>query len=245
MRPVGSRDLALQLGIPPDVVGVDHHSHRRGVEALGQVERLRQRDHHRALGDHHRVKRLDAQADTVLGGVGEERLDALQHLAPRRLQVAVRRRTAHQHQHVGAQLRRLLDGDAVVLRALGLCGAAVGREEAAATEAGHAQAALADARRGIRHELVPPGPEPADLSSRAGLNGRLETQVVGGDLVEAEPGRVEPHGSTPPTASRRRMRSEANGGSASRPAASASRKTSARCTSVRAPSSPATIRKWL
>ncbi len=143
-------DLALQLGVPPDVVGVDHHAHPLGLEALGQVERLRQRHHHRALGDHHRVQRLDAQPYAVLGGVGEERLDALEHLAPRRLQVAVGRRPADQHQHVRAQLGRLLHRRAIVGVALAPAGGVGGREEAAAAEARHAQAGRADALRRVR-----------------------------------------------------------------------------------------------
>ncbi len=70
--PRGALDLELELGVPPDVVGIDHHPDLRGIEALGQIERLRQRDHHRALGDHHRVQRLDPQPHAVLDGVGKQ-----------------------------------------------------------------------------------------------------------------------------------------------------------------------------
>ena len=240
---LGALDQGVEMGVPPDVVGVDHHAHVGGIEALGQLQRLREGHHHGALGDHHRVQGLDAQPHAALDGVRGERLDPLEHLPACGRQVAVGGRPAHQHEHRRAELRGLVHGGAVVRVALAAARGVRGGEEAAAAEARHPEARTPDQLGGTGRELVPPGREPADAGLGAGLDDLLEREVVGGDLVEREARGVDAHGRIPASASRRPMRSTASAGSRSRPAASARRTRSARCTSVRALSAPATIRK--
>ena len=174
---------------------------------------------------------------------GVERLDSVEHLPASGRQVAVRGRAAHQHEHLGAQLGGLVHGGAVVGVALAATRRIGRREEAAAAQARHPEARVANQLCRARHELVSPGREPADPRRGARLHGLRELQVVGGDLVEGEtPGR---RGSRPDPGHGEQLphrAAAANAGSASSPAPSARRKSSARWVSVRALSSPPTMR---
>jgi hypothetical protein len=60
----GSRDLPCEVGIPPDVVGVDCDADSV-AQGVAQVQRLRERIYTSAVGRIHRVQRLDGQRHVV------------------------------------------------------------------------------------------------------------------------------------------------------------------------------------
>jgi hypothetical protein len=248
-----ARDLLLEPWIPEDVVDVDDHAEVLGLEALHEVVGLGQRHDRRALPDHHRVQRLDPEPHPVLGGDRQQPLDAAGDVLARPGQVAVDRRAADEHDHVGAQRRRLLDCPAVVVVGAAPPGRVGRREEAAAAQARDAQAGVGDHCGAALHaglgDLVAPRRDRADAVLDAGLDDLGQRPALGRDLVEAQPLGRRPavgrraHATIPASASTGRIRATASSGSRSSPAASARTSSSDRWMTERALSSPPTMRK--
>src|SRR5260370_12024981 len=112
------RDLWIEVGIPPNVIGVDDGAHLLGREPLGEVQRLGQRHDHRPIAGEHRVQRVDPETDAALASVrGDFRNPVSDHGASA-INVAVWRGPANQDQYLGPQLGRFVHSAAVVVDSL-------------------------------------------------------------------------------------------------------------------------------
>ena len=223
-------ELVLEPRVPEHVVGVDHDAGVRAVEGAGERERLAERDDRRALADHHRMQRLDPQPHAVVGGEGEQPLDAGGDRGAGGAEVLAVRRAAHEHEDRRPELCRLLDRAAVVVIGVGR------REEAAAAQARDPQAGILQRAWRIRRELVTPRGDPPDAGRRTPFGGLRQAPVVDGDQVEAEAAGVD-------HASSCRMRASASSGSRRSPARPARTNTSDRCSVERARSRPPSMEK--
>jgi hypothetical protein len=97
----------------------------------------------RTVGGEHRVQRFNAQSDAVLHRVRQDGSDPFFDHHPRRADVAIGRRTAHQHQNIGVQRRSFFDGAPVVVDAGGAFSACGSGEPTAAAETGAVQSGIA------------------------------------------------------------------------------------------------------
>src|SRR3989440_4732122 len=253
--PGGPGELLVEVGVPPDVIDVSHDADGRGVEPLRQAAPLGERRDGRALGRERGMHRLDPEPHAALGRVRGELGDAVRAQAARRRDVPAGRRPASQDEALRPQRRRFVHRPPIVLDPRLPLRGARRRKHPSATHARHAQPGIAhQAHRAIEscfRELVPPHGDVGHAVAGAGVDGLRETRPLGGDLVEAEPGdRWGPRGQTsrrrhspPAMASTGRIRSAARSGSSSSPAQSASRNSSARCSTERPVSAAPIIRK--
>jgi len=224
------------------------------AERLAKLVRLRERVDAGAVGRVHGVERLDRERHTRSTGVGQELGQALAHDLARVRDVARGRREAagDDDQAGGGNGGGLVDGAAIVLERLGEPAAALAREHPAAAKAADGEAVPSYEPRRLRHahrlKLVAPHGKGRDARARDALDRLLEVPRAHGRRVDREEavvlGEVARHGSMPRVLSTAAMRSRASSGSASRPAASARRKSSARWRIERALSCPPTITKW-
>ena len=141
----GARDLALKIGVPPDVIGVD-----RDADAVAQfvaeVVRLRERVHAGAVGGVHGMQRLDRERHARLPRVRQKRVQCLAHLAARAVKIARAFRQAADHEHEALRADRggFVDGAAVVVDRGAAGGFIGGRKHAAAAEPGDGHVMRAD-----------------------------------------------------------------------------------------------------
>ena len=129
----GAINLHLDVRVPEHVVGVDDDTDPT-VEHTGEVDRLAQRDDHRSLTDHHRMKRLDPQRHAVLHRVGKNGFDAFFDHSTRSREITIRSGPAHHHEHGRSELGRLFDRSTVVVDACRTLSCSRSREEAAAAQ---------------------------------------------------------------------------------------------------------------
>src|SRR5271156_1908970 len=92
----GATQLDIQPGIPPDMEHIDHDSNRVRIELAGQIQRLCQRHDYATVGGEHRMQRLDPEPDSALSSMWNNGRDSFGHHFARAVDIAVRRRTAHQ-----------------------------------------------------------------------------------------------------------------------------------------------------
>ncbi len=79
MLRAGARDLPLQVGIPPDVIGVDGDAGAL-AQLVAEVVGVRERVHAGAVGGEHRMQWLDRERHARLPRVGQECGERIAHL---------------------------------------------------------------------------------------------------------------------------------------------------------------------
>ena len=136
------------------------------------------------------MHRLDPETHAALPGVGDELGDAVGNHATRGGDIPVGRRAAHEHEHAGPELRRLVDGAAILLdprRALFSGGRG---EHPPAAHARDAHSRIPQQAGRCLHadlgELVTPYRDVRHAVPGTGLHDLLERRPLGGDLIEAE-----------------------------------------------------------
>ena len=249
----GARDLREQVGVPPDVIGVDGDA-GAVAQLVAEVERLRKRVHAGAVGGIHRMQRLDRERHAGGARARQKRAKSVAHHGARAADVAraVRQSAADEHETFGAQGRGLVDGALVVVDGA-LAPRRIGRREhAAAAEVGDAEAVVAHDAGSFREpdlcHLVAPGRNRGDAELCASLDRLSQVELLAhGREVDGQS--VKSHRrsrayATPATANTWLMRLAASSGSRSTRALSASRNSSARCTTERALCWPPTMAKW-
>jgi hypothetical protein len=253
-------DLGHQFEIPPDVIDVDgntEHPAARRIDAVAHIERVPHRVHTGALGGGHRMQRLDRQRHSGRAGIFEKLRDAVFDLRVRGGDILARRAAGtgilreaprDQHETRCAQRLRFIHRAAVVVARLDPVDR-VGREHAAAAISGKRKPGVADCLGGAldpgRRNLIAPGVDRANAVPRAGLDDVEQCALLAhGRSVQRHPAMVAAqvaHQASIPRAARTvRIRATARSGSRRRPALSARRKISARCTVERALSWPPT-----
>jgi hypothetical protein len=261
--PAGARDLGHQLRVPPDVIDVERDADRTsaaGIERVAEVERVLRGVHAGAVGGIGRMQRLDRERQSCLLRIVQHLGDAVMHLIARCGDVLghraagpriLRQAADDEHDAGGTERDGLVNGAAVVVA----CRAAmrvIGREHAAAAIARQIEPRVLHRAHGTVEtdgsDLVAPGIDGADAEPRAGLDdGEKIALLADGCRVQRQPavisGKIAHQASMPRLARIVAIRRVAASGSASSPAWSASRNSSARCRVERALSCPPTIVK--
>ena len=149
MRFAGARDLAREIGIPPDVIGVDGDADAV-AELVAEIVRLRERVHAGAVGGIHGMQRLDRQRHARLPRVGQERANASRTCdrAPARSRESLRQPSHHEDEALRADRGRLVNRAPIVVERGAPPGLVGGRKHAAAAQAGDGHAMRPDELRG-------------------------------------------------------------------------------------------------
>src|SRR5579884_71134 len=241
-HPPRARDLRFEIGVPPDVVGVDRYAHAV-AQRFRKVDRLRERVHAGPIRGIHRMQRLDGKRYLACARMRKDRGQSLGHPLARLGQIArtCGQPAADEYQAFGAERGRLVDCAPI------LVGGVRRRKHAAAAVAAHAQTVVPDhAHRRVESELghlIAPWVDRRDSVACAGLR-RLPQVPLLPYGREIDRQLADAHHVIPCKASSLLMRVAASSGSCSTRALSARRNSSARCRIERALSCPPTMMKW-
>ena len=211
---------------------------------------MREGVHAGAVGGEHRMQRLDRERHVCLPRMGQERGERVAHLPSRVADVAraLRQPADHEDEALRADGGGFVDRAAVVVERRAPPGVIGGGKHAAAAKAGDGHPVRADefcrALEAAGLHDVAPGRDRGNAGAGAAFDELLERPRLHRHRIDREQGavlrKVAHHACTPRAAITWRMRPAARSGSASRPAASASRNNSARCRVERALSWPPT-----
>ena len=189
MRPLRAGDLGFEIGVPPEMIGVDHDT-RTLAELLADIDRLGEQRDAAAVRRIHRVQRLDRERHAAGARMRQDRRHAVEIAPARRLDVARagRHAAADHHEAVGADRGALVDHALVVVDQRLLSGRVRAAEQPAAAIAGHLHAVRPDdARRLLRpHRLhvLAPRRDAADAVLHQRLDAGLQVELMpdGGEI---------------------------------------------------------------
>ena len=161
MLAAGARDLAREVGIPPDVIDVDRDADAF-AQLVAEVVGLRERVHAGAVGGEHRMQRLDRERHACLPRIGQQRGEPSRTCRARVGDVAraLRQPADHEDEALRADGGGFVDGAAVVVERRAAPGVVGGGKHAAAAKAGDGHPVRADelaprARAAGLHDVAP------------------------------------------------------------------------------------------
>ena len=232
-----ARNLAEQIGVPPDVVAVDDDADRALGEGGGKVDGVGQAGHRAAVGTEHRVQGLDAQPHPEGFRAGHELADRIgDHPAgDAEISGSVRETTGDEDEDVGLELGGLFDRAPVVeFGGASRVGVDVG-EEATPAQTRDVHACSLGERHGFGETVlgdpIAPESDAGDVVSHTQLDGLGQARPLDRRLVEREARQID-HASTASSDLSARnciIRSIESSGLRKAPAPAASLNTSTRC----------------